>query len=126
MYSRKVRFFGRFLVIGSAAVLIQLGGVAAADQRSDYQEQVVEVLSGTVAAHVPQLTNSLQSASSSNADAQAFARELLLGSRASLGASAQPTHQPRSAPVDPATRQDIQALVRRQLLGEHSPAGGAS
>jgi hypothetical protein len=89
VYSQKLRSFGRVLVIGSAAVLIQLGAVAAADQRSDSQEQVREVLSGTVAAHIPQVTDSrMQSASSSNADAQAFARELLLGSRASLGVSA--------------------------------------
>jgi hypothetical protein len=99
---------------------------ASTDASSSIQEQTREVLSGTAAAHVPQLTDSRrQRASRSSGDVQAFTRKLLLGWSASPIARARTTQQ-RSAASDPAMHQDIQALVRRQLLGYRPSVGGAT
>ena len=117
MSSQKARSLGRFLAIGSAALLIQLGGVAAANQRPDIQEQMQEVLSGRVGAQVPTHAQTGRDDSSrSDIDTQVFAQRLLQGWSASIVAGARPAkgHHITTRPTKYA---DVQALVRKQLLG---------
>jgi hypothetical protein len=115
MSSQKLNSLGRLLTIGSAALLIQIGSVAAANQRADTQEQVREVLSGTVAHTTPRAASGRHKPSASGADFQAFARGLLQGSSASrVAVTRQQAHRiaARSGKYP-----DIQAMVRRGLRG---------
>lgn len=117
MSSQKAPSLARFLAIGSAALLIQIGGVAAANQRPDIQEQMQDVLSGRVGTHVPPHAQAGRNDSSqSDADTQVFAQRLLQGWSASVVAGTRPAkgHQVAGKPTKYA---DVQALVRKQLLG---------
>lgn len=118
MSSQKLQTLGRFLAIGSAALLLQIGGVAVAGQQPDIQAQMREVLSGHIQAH---LTPHAQAGrdehlARSDVDSQAFARRLLQGWSASVVAGSRRTHE-HPAAAHPKKYADIQALVRRQLLG---------
>lgn len=117
MSSRKLRSLGLSLAIGSAALLIQISGVAAASQRPDIQEQMQEVLSGRVDAHLASHAQARRDESSRSAtDTQAFARRLLQGWSASVVAGARPAKGHRLA-AKSTKYTDVQAMVRRQLLG---------
>jgi hypothetical protein len=117
MSSQKARSLGRFLAIGSAALLIQLGGVAAANQRPDIQEQMQEVLSGRVGAQLPTRAQAGgDEPSRSDIDTQVFAQRLLQGWSASVVAGARPAKGHHGA-AKPSKYADVQAMVRRQLLG---------
>lgn len=118
MSSQKLQSLGRFLAIGSAALFLQIGGVAVASQQPDIQAQMCEVLSGHIQAH---LTSHAQAGrdeqlARSEADTQAFARRLLQGWSASVVAGA-PRANEHAAAAHPRKYADVQALVRRQLLG---------
>lgn len=118
MSARNLKSFARFLAVGSAALLIQVGAAAAANRGPDIQAQMRDVLSGNITAHAALQTKAGQhDASASGGDAQAFARRLLQGWSASAGAGTRPAQQARETASAPAKSQDIQALVRRQLLG---------
>lgn len=118
MSSQKLKSFARFLAIGSAALLLHVGSAAAANQRPDIQEQMQEVLSGNVAAHAGPRTQSRQpQASASAADSQAFVKRLLQGWSVSASAATRPAPQPSATASELSKGQDIQAMVRRQLLG---------
>lgn len=120
MSSRKIQSPGHFLAIGSAVLLIQIGGVAAANQRPDIQEQTREVLSGTVAAHAISRTAAAparKNPAASGADAQAFASRLLRGWSVAAPAAARTLQQPLRMAAGSGKHADIQAMVRRQLRG---------
>jgi len=117
MSSQRARSLVRFLAIGSAALLIQIGGVAAANQRPDIQEQMQEVLSGRVGAQLPAHTQAGRDDSSrSDTDTQMFAQRLLQGWSASVVAGARPA-KGHHVGAKPTKYADVQALVRKQLLG---------
>jgi hypothetical protein len=117
MSPQSLRSLGRFLAIGSAALLIQAGAVAAASQRPDIQAQMQEVLCGQVEAHLPPPAQAGRDRSSQPAsDAQAFAKRLLQGWSATAVARARPAQGHRVA-AKPTKYADVQAMVRRQLLG---------
>lgn len=117
MSLQKLRSLGRFLAIGSTALLVQIGGVAAASQRPDVQEQMQDVLSGRIEAHLPPHAQATRDESSRSAtDTQAFAKRLLQGWSASVVADARPAQRHR-VPVKSTKYADVQAMVRRQLLG---------
>ena len=117
MSSQKLRSFSRFLAIGSAALLIQIGAAAGANQ-PDIHEQMSEVLSGAVVAHaIPRSVSGREASSESRTDDQAFARRLLQGWSASPVSVAHPAQRPRRLAAAPEAHPDIQAMVRRQLLG---------
>lgn len=117
MSSQKLQSLGRFLAIGSAALLIQIGGAAAANQRSDIQEQMQEVLSGRIEAQLPPQARAGRDEWSRTAtDTQAFAKRLLQGWSASVVAGARPA-QGRHITAKSTRYADVQAMVRRQLLG---------
>lgn len=117
MSSQKLRSLSRFLATGSAALLMQVGGVAVAGQQPDIQQQMQQVLSGHVEAH---LTSPVQASRGespqSTSDSQAFARRLLQGWSASAVADTRPAKEHHVAANSP-KYQDVQAMVRRQLLG---------
>jgi len=115
MSSQKLQSLGRFFAIGTAALLIQIGGVAAASQQADIQQQMQEVLSGRIEAN---LTSHAQAGrdEASATDAQAFVKRLLQGWSASAVAGARPAKEHHVA-ANSAKYQDVQAMVRRELLG---------
>lgn len=117
MSSQTLKSLGRFLAIGSAAFLVQIGAAGAADQGADLQAQMQEVLAGRVPARAAPHTDARRhDAAQSSSDFQSFARQLLQGW--SVAAAARPLSAPqRQVAADRAQSQDIQALVRRQLLG---------
>lgn len=118
MSSQTRKTLGRFLAIGSAAFLVQAGAAGAANHRADLQAQIQQVLTGSIAAHAaPHADTQRHDVSRSSTDFQSFARQLLQGW--SVAGSTRPVSAPpqlRTASA-PAKRQDIQALVQRQLLG---------
>jgi hypothetical protein len=117
MSSKNLRSLGRFLALGSAALLIQAGAVAAASQRPDIQEQMQEVLCGRAGTHMPSPARARRDESSQPAsDAQAFARRLLQGWSTTAVAGARPARGHRVT-AKPTKYADVQAMVRRQLLG---------
>lgn len=118
MSSQKLRSFSRFLAISSAALLLQIGGVAAAGQQPDIQAQMREVLAGHIQADLTSHAAASRDKQSSRSgpDTQAFARHLLEGWSVSIVAGAQrPNEHPAAG--HPRKYADVQALVRRQLLG---------
>lgn len=118
MSKRNLKSLGRFLAVGSAALLIHIGAAAAANQQPDIQAQVRDVLSGNIPAHiVPRTETGQLDASASSGDAQAFAQRLLQGWSVSAVAGKRSAQQGHESASVPAKSQDIQALVRQQLLG---------
>ena len=114
MSSRKLKSFGRYLAIGAAALLIQIGGVASAGQQPDIQTQMREVLSGRVAADLTSHVSAARNEVSAT-DSQLFAQRLLQGWSVSSVDGARPAKAPVAA--NSTSYQDLQAMVRRQLLG---------
>jgi hypothetical protein len=118
MSSQKLNSLGRLMAIGTAALLIQIGGVAAANQRADIREQMRQVLSGAVPAHAASPAASARDGrSGSGADAQAFARRLLQGWNIAAVADGPRAQQPHRVTADSGKHADIQAMIRRQILG---------
>ena len=116
--SHTCKSLGRLLAIASAALLIQVGTAGAADQRPDIQAQMQDVLTGSIPVHAAgNGVTHRHDASRSSADFQAFARQLLQGWSVSPGARPAAAQPQRQVASGPAKSQDIQATVRRQLLG---------
>lgn len=116
MSSQKLQTLGRFLAISSAALLFQVGGTAIAGQQPDIQAQMQEVLTGHVQAHPTSgASRGRDDSTRSEADNQAFARRLLQGWSTSVTAGARPAKDHTAA--HPRKYADVQAQVRRQLLG---------
>lgn len=114
MSSHELQSRARGFAIGAAALLIQIGGVATAGQ-PDIQQQMRQVLSGHIESH---LTSRAQSGSdeASRTDAQAFTRRVLQGWSAATVAGSRPAKEHHVA-ANSAKYLDLQAMVRRQLLG---------
>jgi len=119
------------LPIAAAALFMQIGSAAAAGPQVDFQQQVRDVLTGSVAARAIQHSEAdPANAVRSTSDAQLFAQQLLLGwSVSHLGHSqaTKPTLQAKASdssqktPVD----EDYQSTVRQSLLGESASSRGA-
>jgi hypothetical protein len=117
MSSQNLRSSSRFLAIGFAALLMQVGGLARAGQQPDIQQQMQQVLSGHIEAHLTSPAQASRGESSrSTSDSQAFARRLLQGWSVSTAARTRPSKEHHVAANSP-KYQDVQAMVRRQLLG---------
>jgi hypothetical protein len=120
----------RGLPIAAAALFIQIGSAAAASPQVDLQQQVRNVLTGSIATHaIPRSDADAANAARSNPDTQAFARQLLLGwSVSHVGARA--TKQKVQALASESTQrpqsdEDFQSTVQEVLLGEHASSRGA-
>jgi hypothetical protein len=122
------------LVLASAALAVHIGTAAAADSKADFQQQVREMLSGAPATHfIPQSGQSDSRPTTSAADSQAFARQLLLGATVPRVRDTEATNHSNVAAAPgntelqkrPVARADIQAAMRQLLMG-HSHARDAS
>ena len=120
----------RALPVAAAALFIQIGSAAAASPQVDLQQQVRNVLTGSIATHaIPRSDADAANAVRSNPDTQAFARQLLLGwSVSHVGAPA--TKQKVQALASESTQrpqsdEDFQSTVQEVLLGEHASSRGA-
>jgi hypothetical protein len=128
---RITQSLSRALPIVAAALFVQIGSAVAASPQGDIQEQMREVLSGSIATHTirPSASRSTNVVAS-DPDMQKFARQLLLGWSASHVRHAKAT-KPRLQAVAVASRQtpradeDFQSTVRQSLLGERASSRGA-
>jgi hypothetical protein len=119
------------LPIAAAALFIQIGSAAAASPQVDLQQQVRDVLTGSIAAHaIPHPEADSANAVRSTSDAQLFAQQLLLGwSVSHLGRTratkpklqAKASDSSQKTPAD----EDFQSTVRQSLLGESASSRGA-
>ena len=120
----------RALPIAAAALFFQIGSAAAASPQLDFQQQVRDVLTGSIATHtVAHSDADPANAVRSNTDAQEFARQLLLGwSVSHVGARA--TKQKVQTLASESTQRpqsdgDFQSIVQEVLLGKHASLRGA-
>jgi hypothetical protein len=119
------------LPIAAAALFIQIGSAAAANPQIDFQQQVRDVLTGSIAAHaIPHPDAAPVNVVRSTSDAQQFAQQLLLGWSVSHLGRAQPTKPKLQARASdssqkPQAAEDFQLTVRQSLLGESASSRGA-
>jgi hypothetical protein len=131
MSIRISRYLSRELPLAAAAIFIQFGSAAAASPQVDFQKQVRDVLTGSIAAHaIPQSDSDPANAVHSTADAQQFAQQLLLGwsvSRVGRTQMTKPKLQAKASGSSqkPQVREDFQSTVRQSLLGESVSSRGA-
>lgn len=120
------------LPIATAALFIQIGSAAAASPQVDFQQQVRDVLTGSIAAHAIQHSDAdPANAVRSNSDAQQFAQQLLLGWSVSHHGRI-PAMKPKlqaeassGSVQNPRAEEDFQSTVRQSLLGESASSRGA-
>ena len=131
--SRKItRASARSLPLAAAALLIHIGTAAAAGAQNDFQRQVSAVLAGNIATHATQANSTREETSGTKADAQEFARQLLLGWSVSHPGRARSATESRSRTAAALTRRaspardDFQSTVQRFLQGQKSAARSAS
>src|SRR5579875_3766507 len=120
----------RALPIAAAALFLQMGGAVAASPQVDFQQQVRDVLTGSIATHALRHSDAdPASAGHSNADAQEFARQLLLGWSASHVGAQAPKQNVQTAASEsaqkPQSDEDFQSTVQEVLLGAHASSRGA-
>ncbi len=111
--------------IAAAAALFHIGGAAAAT--ADFQQQVRQVLAGTIATQSAPRAERSDTMVRRSVDTQEFARQLLLGVPATRATEAvrdvgNSAPQQRARALAPA---DTQASVQRLLLGVQSFAHGS-
>lgn len=116
------------LALVSAAFIVHIGAATAADSPGGIQQQMKELLTGTIPTHfVSRSEPGGDKVTSPAADSQEYVKQLLLGATASrvggteaikhsevVGASGKT--DPKQRPV---THRDMQAAVRQDLLGQH-------
>ena len=131
MSTRIIHSLSRVLPIAAAALFIQIGSAAAASPQVDFQQQVRDVLAGSIAAHaIAHPDADPANAVRSTADAQQFAQQLLLGWSVSRPGRAQVTNPKLQANASDSSRkpqadEDFQSTVRQCLLGESASSRGA-
>lgn len=131
MTIRFTQSFSRALPIAAVALFVHVGSAAAASPQGDIQQQMREVLTGHIATHaVPHSQSAPATAVHSNVDAQAFARQLLLGWSVSRVGRANTVKQKLQAETSessqkPQTDEDFQSTVRQSLFGESASSRGA-
>jgi hypothetical protein len=125
------RYVSTALPIAAAALFIQIGSAAVASPKVDFQQQVRNVLAGSIAAHaIAHPDADPANAVRSTPDAQQFAQQLLLGWSASHLGRAEVTKPKLQANASessqkPQTDNDFQSTVRQSLLGESASSRGA-
>jgi hypothetical protein len=119
MSTQITKLFKNPLALASAALVIHIGAATAADSTGDIQQQVRDLLTGNTIAHSatrPQPSEG--NATDPSVDSQEFVKQLLLGgiaSKHSEVAGAQSKTEPQQRPPAPS---DMQAAVRKLLLGQ--------
>jgi len=131
MFVHITRRLSRALPLTAAALFLHFGSAAAANPPDDIQQQMREVLTGSIATHaIPHSASDPANAAHSNVDTQAFVRQLLLGWSVSRAPDARATKQKLQADVSQSSQQpradgDFQSTVRQSLLGERASSRGA-
>ena len=131
MSVRITRSLSRTLPLAAAALFLHFGSAAAANPQGDIQQQMRDVLTGSIATHaIPHSESAPAAAVGSNVDTQAFAQQLLLGWSVSHVVRANTTKQKVQAEVSvsgqpPQADEDFQSAVRQSLLGESASSRGA-
>ena len=131
MSMRITRSLSRVLPVAAAALFIHIGGAVAATPQDDIRQQMQEVLSGSVATHaIPSAESDPTDLVGSDADAQEFARQLLLGwSVSHVGGAKAQKQQLQAAAVEssrkPKSSEDFQSTVQQGLLGVRASARDA-
>lgn len=126
-----IRRLSTALPIAAAAFSIQIGSAAAASPQGDFQQQVRNVLTGSIAVHaIPHSDADPANAARSNSDAQQFAQQLLLGWSVSHAGRAQATKPNLQAKASGSTQktpavEDFQSTVQQSLLGVSASLRGA-
>lgn len=119
------------LPLAAAALFIQIGSAAAASPQVDIQQQVRDVLTGSIAAHkILHSDADPANAVRSTSDAQQFAQQLLLGWSVSHLGRAQVTKPKLQAEASDSSQktpldEDFQSTVRQSLLGGSASSRGA-
>jgi hypothetical protein len=121
------QLFSRKSALISAAFVIHIGVATAADSMGDIQQRVQELLTGTTTAQPVQSGSHDGKVTAQTADAQEFAKQLLLGTTGSrLGGAEAIKHSEvlvasvKTEPQGrPALYRDIQPAVQQFLLGTH-------
>jgi hypothetical protein len=131
MSVRITRPLRRALPLAATALFLHFGSAAAANPQGDIQQQMRDVLTGSIATHaIPHSESDPAAAVRSNADTQAFVQQLLLGWSVSHVGRANTAKQRLQAEVSVSSQQsqaddDFQSTVRQSLLGEHASSRGA-
>lgn len=119
------------LPLAAAALFLHIGSAAAANPQGDIQQQMREVLSGSIATRaIPHSESRPATAARSNVDTQTFVRQLLLGWSISQAGSAKATKQRLWAEASQSSHrqlavEDFQSTIRQLLLGESASSRGA-
>jgi hypothetical protein len=122
------KLFKSPLALASAALVFHISAATAADSPGDIQQQMRELLSGTITAHsAPQSGPREGNSTSPTPDAQELLKQLLLGTTGSrVGGHEAIQHSEVAGPsreIDPKQRpvaySDIPAAMRQLLLGQH-------
>jgi len=129
MSQHNAKLFSPSLILASAALLIHISVATAADSKGDIPQQAKESLAGTTKAHY-----ALQDGkeSSPTPDAQELARQLLLGSHPSRGASTDPKPDAAGTAGETQTQKhpraygDAQGAAQELLLGQHHVSAPSS
>lgn len=125
------RRLGTALAVAAAALFLQIGSAAAASPQVDFQREVKNVLTGSIAARaIPHLDADRAITVGSKSDAQQFAQQLLLGwSVAHVGGAQAPKQNLQAEASDASLKlhagEDFQSKVRQSLLGESVSSRGA-
>lgn len=121
------KLFKSPLALASAALVIHISAATAADSTGDIQQQMKELLAGTITAHsAPQSAPREGNSSSPTVDAQELARQLLLGTTRSPVGGYEATKHSEVAGASreigqkqrPVAYSDITAAMRQLLLGQ--------
>jgi len=121
------KLFKSPLALASAALVIHISAAAAADSTGDIQQQMKELLAGTITAHsAPQSAPREGKVTGPTADAQELARQVLLGTAGSRVGRHEATKHSEVAGASreigqkqrPVAYSDITAAMRQLLLGQ--------
>ena len=129
-----VKSFSRPWPLISAALLIHIGGAAAADSAGDVQKQMSELLAGRITTQsTPSSERHDERAVQPTGDVQELARRLLQGTTSSHVQGTQAMTRSGNAAAPAATlperllvHEDVQAMARRLLTGQRSAAAAGS
>lgn len=132
MSVRITRPLRRALPLAAAALFLHFGSATAANPQGDIQQQMRDVLTGSIAIRaIPHSESDLAAAVPSKSDTQAFVQQLLLGWSVSHVGRVNTGKQRLQAEVSASRQQpqadkDFQSTVRQSLLGEHASSRDAS
>jgi hypothetical protein len=127
MSLHNAKLFIRPLVLASAALVVHIGAASAADSNGDIQQQMKDLLAGTITAHSsPQSISRDDKVTRSTGDAQELAKQLLLGKTGSRVEDTGTLKQSEAAGTPAKTEPrkwrvaygDVQAAMGQVLLGQ--------